>query len=64
MTDSGPQGVPEAITASMICAECGFVLYDNPKIVVGSVALGRPDPAAGGLLIRGAAWTLPAGYLE
>ena len=22
----------------MVCADCGFVLYDNPKIVVGSVA--------------------------
>ena len=21
----------------MICAECGYILYDNPKIVVGSV---------------------------
>ena len=25
----------------LICAECGFILYDNPKIVVGTVALGR-----------------------
>ena len=22
----------------MICAECGYILYDNPKIVVGSVS--------------------------
>src|SRR5256885_5889335 len=41
MTDSGPRvrGVPEGDNRErMICAECGFVLYDNPKIVVGSVA--------------------------
>jgi len=44
MTDSGPRGpsmrgVPEGDNRErMICADCGFVLYDNPKIVVGSVA--------------------------
>ena len=32
------RGVPEGDNRErMICAECGFVLYDNPKIVVGSV---------------------------
>jgi hypothetical protein len=41
MTDSdlrGPsvRGVPEGDNRErMICADCGFVLYDNPKIVVG-----------------------------
>lgn len=50
----------------MICAECGFILYDNPKIVVGSVArLGERI-----LLVRRSIdprrgfWTLPAGFLE
>jgi ADP-ribose pyrophosphatase YjhB (NUDIX family) len=50
----------------LICGECGFVAYENPKIVVGSVV------AADGcvLLCRRAIaprvgfWTLPAGYLE
>src|SRR5947208_63961 len=43
MTDNGPRGpsvrrVPEGDNRERtICAECGFVLYDNPKIVVGSV---------------------------
>ena len=50
----------------MICAECGYILYDNPKVVVGSVVrwgerilLCRRsiDPRRG-------FWTLPAGYLE
>lgn len=49
-----------------VCAECGFVDYRNPKIVVGSVAIWDEkillcrrsiDPRHG-------YWTLPAGYLE
>ena len=49
-----------------VCAECGFVDYKNPKVVVGSVlAYGEKV-----LLCRRAIeprsgfWTLPAGYLE
>ncbi len=75
MTDStrhstvGPsvRGIPEGDNRErMICAECGYILYDNPKMVVGSVArwgdrilLCRRaiDPRRG-------YWTLPAGYLE
>jgi ADP-ribose pyrophosphatase YjhB (NUDIX family) len=50
----------------LICSGCGFVLYDNPKIVVGSVVRWGDkilmcrraiDPRRG-------FWTLPAGYLE
>lgn len=50
----------------LICGECGFVQYDNPKIVVGTVATweGRIlmckraiEPARG-------RWTIPAGYME
>ena len=50
----------------LVCADCGFVAYDNPKIVVGSVARWGDkilmcrraiDPRRG-------FWTLPAGYLE
>lgn len=50
----------------MICAECGYILYDNPKIVVGSVA--RYGERI--LLVRRSIdprrgfWTLPAGFLE
>ena len=49
-----------------MCGDCGFILYDNPKIVVGSVARWGDkilmcrraiDPRKG-------FWTLPAGYLE
>src|SRR5947199_3463839 len=68
-TGRGPsvRGVPEGDDRErMICADCGFVLYDNPKIVVGSVA--RWDELI--LMCRRAInprrgfWTLPAGYLE
>lgn len=50
----------------LVCTECGFVDYENPKIVVGSVV-----SAEGGLLLcrraiepRKGYWTLPAGFLE
>ena len=49
-----------------ICEHCGFVAYENPKIVVGSVV--RHQGAI--LLCRRAIapghglWTIPAGYLE
>lgn len=50
----------------MVCADCGHIAYENPKVVVGSV-VARGDEV---LLCRRAIeprrgfWTLPAGYLE
>ena len=50
-----------------VCDACGFVDYENPKIVVGSVVT---DARGRILLCRRAIepghglWTLPAGYLE
>ena len=50
----------------MICADCGFVAYENPKVIVGSVVV-----ADGSVLMcrraiepRRGFWTLPAGYME
>lgn len=49
-----------------VCSDCGFVDYENPKIVVGAV-VSHGDRL---LLCRRAIeprrgfWTLPAGYLE
>jgi ADP-ribose pyrophosphatase YjhB (NUDIX family) len=49
-----------------VCAECGFIAYENPKVVVGAVCRWEErillcrraiEPRAG-------FWTLPAGYLE
>src|SRR5258708_40111094 len=50
----------------LVCPDCGFINYENPKIVVGSVA--RWEERI--LMVRRAIeprsgfWTLPAGYLE
>ena len=50
----------------LVCPDCGFIKYDNPKIVVGAVCgwedrilLCRRD-----IPPRRGFWTLPAGYLE
>jgi ADP-ribose pyrophosphatase YjhB (NUDIX family) len=50
----------------LVCRDCGFIAYENPKVVVGSVCLWQERI----LLCRRAInprrgfWTLPAGYLE
>ena len=70
--DSTPAGpsvsqVPDGDTLErLVCPDCGFIQYDNPKIVVGAVARWRDRV----LLCRRAInprigfWTLPAGYME
>ncbi len=49
-----------------VCSSCGFVAYQNPKVIVGAVVA-----EAGQVLLcrraiepRAGYWTLPAGYLE
>jgi ADP-ribose pyrophosphatase YjhB (NUDIX family) len=58
---------PEGDTRErMVCADCGHIAYENPKVVVGAVVVADDtvmlcrraiDPRLG-------FWTLPAGYLE
>jgi len=50
----------------LVCADCGFIAYDNPKIVVGSVVAddGRVLLCRRAIDPRRGFWTLPAGYLE
>ena len=50
----------------LVCADCGFVDYENPKVVVGSVAVWRDRVllCRRGIDPRRGFWTLPAGYLE
>lgn len=56
----------------MVCVDCGFIHYDNPKLVTGSVAVWQPAGADGPRILlcrraiapREGLWTLPAGYLE
>lgn len=49
-----------------VCEDCGFVDYENPKIVVGSVCHwdGRVLLCRRAIEPRKGYWTLPAGYLE
>ncbi|MCH8477788.1 MAG: NUDIX hydrolase [Wenzhouxiangella sp.] len=49
-----------------VCQRCGFVNYENPKIVVGSVATweDRILLCRRAINPRDGYWTLPAGYLE
>jgi ADP-ribose pyrophosphatase YjhB (NUDIX family) len=49
-----------------VCARCGFIDYQNPKIVVGSVAThdGRVLMCRRAIEPRRGFWTIPAGYLE
>lgn len=50
----------------MVCATCGFIDYQNPRIVVGSVVshAGRVLLCRRAIEPRRGFWTLPAGYLE
>jgi ADP-ribose pyrophosphatase YjhB (NUDIX family) len=50
----------------LVCGDCGFVAYENPKIVVGSVVevAGRVLLCRRAIEPRQGFWTLPAGYME
>ena len=58
----------------MVCRDCGFIHYVNPKVVTGAVVTWR-DPGAPikdekvllcrrAIAPRDGYWTIPAGYLE
>jgi ADP-ribose pyrophosphatase YjhB (NUDIX family) len=66
---TGPRirAVPDGDTrARLTCPECGFIAYENPKVVVGSVAShdGRVLLCRRAIEPRAGFWTLPAGFLE
>ena len=50
----------------LVCPDCGYISYENPKVVVGSVALwdGEILMCRRAIPPRKGYWTLPAGYLE
>ena len=50
----------------LVCADCGFINYENPKIVVGTVVHheGKILMCRRAINPRKGFWTLPAGYLE
>ena len=61
------RAVPEGDNRErLMCPDCGFVQYDNPKVVVGSVVLWgeRILLCKRAINPRLGYWTLPAGYLE
>ncbi|MDQ1079105.1 NUDIX hydrolase [Pseudoroseomonas cervicalis] len=67
MTQRFHRTIPEGEDRERLtCAECGFIAYENPKIVAGAVV-----ETEGKLLLcrraiqpRAGFWTLPAGYME
>ena len=50
----------------LVCADCGFVYYENPKVVVGSVCewSDRVLLCRRSIEPRAGYWTIPAGYME
>ena len=50
----------------MVCADCGHVAYENPKVVVGAVVVseGKVLMCRRAIEPRKGFWTLPAGYME
>jgi len=75
MDEESPQGnrgpslraVPDGDTLErLICPDCGFIAYENPKIVVGSVVThdGRYLLCRRAINPRKGFWTIPAGFME
>lgn len=50
----------------LTCRDCGFILYENPKVVVGTVSSwqGRVLMVRRAIEPRRGYWTLPAGFME
>jgi ADP-ribose pyrophosphatase YjhB (NUDIX family) len=50
----------------LVCADCGYVAYENPKIVAGSVVVsgGKVLMCRRAIDPRKGFWTLPTGYME
>ncbi len=50
----------------LVCTDCGYIHYENPKIVVGAVALwdGKVLLCRRAIEPRRGYWTVPGGYME
>ncbi len=73
MTESSNLNGPSVLTIPdgdnrerLVCPDCGFINYENPKIVVGSVCIweGKILLCRRAINPRRGFWTIPAGYLE
>ncbi|BAC88866.1 NUDIX hydrolase [Gloeobacter violaceus] len=70
--DAEPRGpsvfkIPEGDNRErLVCPDCGFIYYDNPRIVTGAVCLWEDQVllCRRDIEPRRNYWTLPAGYLE
>jgi ADP-ribose pyrophosphatase YjhB (NUDIX family) len=61
------RGIPEGDTHERLtCSACGFVDYDNPKVIAGAIIErdGRLLLCQRGIPPRVGTWTLPAGFME
>ena len=59
--------IPDGDTAErQVCVTCGYIAYENPKIIVGTVVVDnhRVLLCRRAIEPRSGFWTLPAGYLE
>ncbi len=68
-TTIGPsvEVVPEGDTKTrLVCPDCGYIKYDNPKIIVGAVCLweDRLLLCRRAIAPREGFWTIPAGFME
>jgi ADP-ribose pyrophosphatase YjhB (NUDIX family) len=67
MTDNFVRTVPQGDNRDrLVCQDCGYVEYTNPKIVVGAVATweGKVLLCKRAIEPRLGFWTIPAGYME
>lgn len=78
MTDTRPRGphtlkVPEGDDRQRkMCLDCGFINYENPKVIVGAVCTWQESAEAPELYLMArraiepqlGLWTMPAGYME
>ena len=59
--------VPEGDTrARLVCPDCGYIAYENPKVVVGAVCQweGKVLLCRRAIGPREGFWTIPAGFME
>ncbi|HWL81902.1 MAG TPA: NUDIX hydrolase [Roseomonas sp.] len=67
MSDRFHRTIPEGEDRErLVCADCGFIAYENPKVVVGAVVeeAGQVLLCRRAIAPRAGFWTLPAGYME
>ncbi|WP_262692272.1 NUDIX hydrolase [Kordiimonas aestuarii] len=65
--DSFEKRIPEGDERErLVCTDCGFIHYENPRIIAGAVVehAGRILLCRRAIFPQKGRWTIPAGYLE